>query len=152
MTIKLSTGLRNALLGQDGLSKIFSGGVIELRSGPQPVSADAAPTGTLLGVVTVGGQPWIAGNPANGLVFASPAGGVLSKNSDHWMTFAVAAGTIGWFRLIANAGDDGAESTTASLIDGSAGVGSGDLWVSTTSVKVGSPATTDAFTIELPAS
>ena len=54
--------------------------------------------------------------------------------------------------VIANAGDDGAESTTASRIDGSAGVGSGDLWVSTTSVKVGSPATTDAFTIELPAS
>ena len=152
MTVKLSTGLRNALLGQDGMSKIFTGGVIELRSGVQPVTADAAPTGTLLGVVTVNGQAWIAGNPANGLVFAAPNGGVLTKNSDHWMMFGLAAGTIGWWRLITNAPDDGSASTTLRRIDGSAGVGAGDLWVSTTNVTVGSPATADVFAIELPAS
>lgn len=152
MTVRLSTGLRNALLGQDGMSKIFNGGVIELRSGTQPVSADAAATGTLLGVLTVNGQAWIAGNPANGLVFAAPAAGVLSKNSDHWMMFGLAVGNIGWFRLITNDGDDGAASSTLCRIDGSAGVGAGDLWVSTTSIALNSPATADAFTLELPAS
>ena len=53
MTIRLSTGVRNAQAQGAGLARIFNRGSIELYSGAQPVSADAAVTGTLLGVVTV---------------------------------------------------------------------------------------------------
>lgn len=52
MTVRQSTGLRNALCGNDGFSKIFINGEIRIYSGTQPASADAAATGTLLGVVT----------------------------------------------------------------------------------------------------
>lgn len=52
MTIRLSTGLRNALAQGLGFSSAFNRGSINIYSGAQPVSADAAVTGTLLGTVT----------------------------------------------------------------------------------------------------
>ena len=50
MTVKLSTGLRNAMSGTTGYSGALNGGVVYAYTGPQPVSADAAATGTLLGI------------------------------------------------------------------------------------------------------
>ena len=52
MTIRLSTGLRNALAQGLGFAGVFNRGSINIYSGAQPVSADAAVTGTLLGAVT----------------------------------------------------------------------------------------------------
>lgn len=54
MTLKISTGVRNALTGSLGLAGIFNKGSIEIYTGSQPVSADSAVTGTLLGRVTLG--------------------------------------------------------------------------------------------------
>lgn len=48
MTMRLSTGLRNFLAKEGGLGDALSGGIIEIYTGPQPASADGAPTGTLL--------------------------------------------------------------------------------------------------------
>ena len=48
MTMRLSTGLRNFLAKEGGLGDALYGGIIEIYTGPQPASADAAPTGTLL--------------------------------------------------------------------------------------------------------
>lgn len=52
MTFKLSTGLVNALSQNMGFAKVFNRGSINIYSGAQPVNADAAVTGTLLGTVT----------------------------------------------------------------------------------------------------
>jgi hypothetical protein len=52
MTIRISTGLRNALAHGLGFGGALSRGSIEIYSGSQPATADAAVTGTLLGVVT----------------------------------------------------------------------------------------------------
>ena len=52
MTIRLSTGLRNALAQGLGFAGAFNRCSINIYSGTQPVSADAAVTGTLLGTVT----------------------------------------------------------------------------------------------------
>lgn len=52
MTIRLSTGLRNALTQGLGFAGAFNRCSINIYSGTQPVSADAAVTGTLLGTVT----------------------------------------------------------------------------------------------------
>lgn len=53
MTLRLSTGLRNAMNAGLGLQGAMNKGYIEVYTGSQPASADAAKTGTLLGVVTV---------------------------------------------------------------------------------------------------
>lgn len=52
MTVRLSTGLRNALASGMGLASALNRGSIQIYSGSQPASADNAVTGTLLGVVT----------------------------------------------------------------------------------------------------
>ena len=54
MTVRLSTGSRNGLAQGLGFGGMFNGGRIEIYSGSQPATADAAATGTLLGTVTSG--------------------------------------------------------------------------------------------------
>lgn len=52
MTLRLSTGVRNGLTQSLGLAGLFNRCSILIYSGTQPASADAAVTGTLLGIVT----------------------------------------------------------------------------------------------------
>jgi hypothetical protein len=52
MTVRLSTGLVNALTQGQGFSAALNMGYIKVFSGAQPASADAAETGTLLGIFT----------------------------------------------------------------------------------------------------
>lgn len=54
MSVRQSTGLRNAMCGYIGFAGAFKNGEIRIYSGTQPASADASATGTLLGVVTIG--------------------------------------------------------------------------------------------------
>lgn len=46
--MRLSTGLRNFLAKEGGYDDALRNGIIEIYSGAQPASADAAPSGTLL--------------------------------------------------------------------------------------------------------
>jgi hypothetical protein len=48
MAVKLSTGLRNAVLSGQEFRKVFEDGVIKVYTGTAPASADDAATGTLL--------------------------------------------------------------------------------------------------------
>jgi hypothetical protein len=52
MTVRLSTGARNGKAGVFGFQGMFNQGYIKVFSGSQPVGADAAETGTLLGTFT----------------------------------------------------------------------------------------------------
>src|SRR5574340_442047 len=52
MTIRLSTGFRNHVLQHSSFKRTLQGGKLEIYSGSQPSSADAAPTGTLLATIT----------------------------------------------------------------------------------------------------
>jgi hypothetical protein len=56
MTLRYSTGARNFLANLGGLADMLQNGQIELRTGAQPASADAAPTGTLLCTITDNAQ------------------------------------------------------------------------------------------------
>jgi hypothetical protein len=150
MTIRLSTGLRNAMVGTTGLAAVFANGVIEIYSGAQPASADAAPTGTLLGVVTRDGGAFTPGSPTNGLTWAAAANGSVTKSTDNWQFIGLAAGTAGWYRLKGNAVDAGALSTTLPRLDGSIANSGGDMNLSNTSIAVGSPNTVDVFSLTLP--
>lgn len=151
MTIKFSTGLRTKLAGQDGFSKVFDKGVIDIFSGPQPVNADAAATGTLLGTITVDGGAFVPGAPGNGLSFAAAVAGVAAKAAEVWKLVGVAQGTAGYFRLRANAADAGAVSTTLPRMDGTVGTSGADMNLSNIVIEVGTPVTIDVFQFTIPA-
>lgn len=150
MTVRFSTQLRTNLAGATGFAGSFADGVIEIYTGPQPVTADAAVTGTLLGTMTLASGPFTPGSPANGLTFAAAANGSVSK-SGTWSFVGIAAGTAGWFRLKGNAVDAGGVSTTAVRMDGSCATSGADLNLSNIVVAVGAPSTCDVFTYTQPA-
>jgi len=76
--IRLSTGLRTNLAGTTGFAATFANGIIEVRSGTQPVTANSAATGTLLGTVTLASGAFTPGTATNGLTFATAADGAVS--------------------------------------------------------------------------
>ena len=117
MAIRLSTGYRSRILGPTAFDTIFQNGVIEVRSGVQPASANLAPTGVLLGRITRDGGAFIPGSPANGLQFER-IGATVQKVATHvWSLEGIAAGTAAWARLLGNAADAGDESLVMPRID-----------------------------------
>jgi hypothetical protein len=148
--IRLSTGLRTNLAGTTGFAATFANGVIEIRSGTQPASADSAATGTLLGTVTLASGAFTPGTATNGLTFAAAANGAVSK-SGTWSFVGIAAGTAGWFRLKGNGVDEGGASTTLPRLDGSIAVSGADMNLSNIAIAIGAPTTIDSFTWTQPA-
>ena len=151
MTVRLSTKLRDNLAGTTGFAATFANGIIEIRTGAQPVSADAAATGTLLGTVTLNSGAFTPGSPTNGLTFAAAENGAVSK-SGVWSFSGIAAGTAGWFRLKGNALDNDALSTTLPRLDGSIAVSGADMNLSNLTISVAAPNTIDSFTWTQPKS
>lgn len=148
--VRLSTQLRTNLAGTTGFAATFANGVIDIYSGTQPATADAAVTGTLLGRVTLNSGAFTAGTATNGLTFAAASGGAVSK-SGVWSFNGVAAGTAGWFRLKANALDSDALSTTLPRLDGSIATSGADMNLSNIVIAIGAPSTVDSFTWTQPA-
>lgn len=142
MTVRLATSLRTALA--QAFATTFANGVIEVYSGTQPVTSDAAVTGTLLGTITLGSGAFTPGTATNGLTFAAAANGVVSK-SGVWSFNGVAAGTAGWFRLKGNAADAGGISNVLPRLDGSIATSGADLNLSNITIAVGAPTTVDLF-------
>lgn len=148
MTARLSTGLRNAMLA-GGSSGGFKGalhlGFIAFYSGPQPLTADSAASGTLLGTVSVNGS-------GTGLTFENPVAGVVSKAAaEAWRLTGVADGTAGWFRFYPAAGNPAISSSTEARLDGTLGTANADVVVSNIAIRTGIPVTVDQFSFSLPA-
>lgn len=98
MTIRFSTGVRNGLAGPLGFGGMFNRGYMEIYSGAQPATADAAKTGTLLGVVTANSGALTKETPATGtIVITGAASGSINTV------------TVGTFNII----PDGAVSAVA---------------------------------------
>jgi len=55
MAERMSTRLRNFIVGQGSIKRALTGGKLKIYTGTQPSSADDAPTGTLLVTITQGG-------------------------------------------------------------------------------------------------
>jgi hypothetical protein len=152
MALRLSTGLRDGLLGTDDFKGLFTDGVIRIYSGTQPTSADDAESGTLLCTITVGSGAFTAGAATNGLEFGTPGSGTIAKStSETWSGVAVATGTAGWFRFYANAMTTGS-STTAVRFDGSVSTSGAQLNMSSTAITSGATTTIDSFSVTIPAS
>lgn len=93
--------------------------------------------------------------PVAGLVWAPPNAGVLAKPSTAvWGFTGVAAGTAGWFRLVASESDPGTLVTAAPYyvrMDGSIAVSGADLNLSNIAIAVSSPNTIDSLSFTVPA-
>lgn len=151
MTVRASTGLKDAMLGTTGLQGALQDGVLRFYSGAQPASADNAISGTLLLEVTLDGGAFSHGSPTNGLEWDTPSGGTISKPpSDTWVGNGIANGVAGWARYCANPLDDGTESTTLARVDVAVGKGTGDLQVSNVNIAIGAPTTVDSAILRLP--
>lgn len=148
MSYRLSTGLRNKVL-DGGVSGGFKGalalGFINIYSGSQPTSGDAAATGTLLGTVSVNGG-------GTGLTFDAAVAGVLSKAAaETWRFTGLAAGVAGWFRHYAAGGNPAILSTTEVRMDGAIGTSGAELNLSNLNIEVGQVNTCDSYSITQPA-
>lgn len=152
MALRISTGAVNQLAGTMGLKSLFNGGVLDIYSGSQPTSAEAAETGSKLLRVTVNSST----SGTAGLTFGTAGTGYLPKSSDVWSGTCSLAGVAGWFRLYGSAGTAntagvtlGADGT-AFRMDGNVGVSGSDLVLSNTTLTLGATLTIDQFTLQVP--
>lgn len=148
----VSTGLASRLLDGQRFADIMFNGRIEVRTGAPPITADDAPSGTVLGYITRDGLPWTAGAPTGGLQW-SPNGRYLESQPGHrWVLTGVATGVAGHFRLVGNAPDDGDLSATAPRLDGSISLAGGapaDLYVPSLDITPATSRQVDLFWITL---
>ncbi len=136
MALRLSTGLRNALLGTNGWKGLMSGGKLTIWTGGQPASADYTETGSKLAELTA--------------TFGTAADGSITVAAS-WSGTVAVAGIAGWFRLYGTAGTTGSSATEVRL-DGNCGVSGADLNFTNSSLRLGAALTCDEFTITEPAS
>lgn len=147
MTIQLSTGLRERLLGPEAFEDILGPCEIRIFTGAQPANSNLAQTGLRLGTVALRGA---VGTP---LVLARSGVSMVKPAAAVWLMTAMASGTAGWFRLC-RVNDPGGASATAPRIDGSitqAGVlPSGESVWDDTAITAGQSYPLDLFLFTLP--
>ena len=117
MAVKTSTGFAAAVLSEETVHSILTGGHIKVYSAPIPASPDDAETGTVLWTITNDGvEP-----PTGGCQFEFvPAGRTLHKLATETWQGPTHAGTAAYYRYVV-ANDTGAASTLFPRIQGTAG-------------------------------
>lgn len=118
MALQVSSGFKSQILGPSAFEDIFLNGAIQIYTGPQPTTADAASQGTWLGTITMSGLAWVPGAATGGLRFLRTGPYISNYPQDNWVLTPIAAGTASWWRLVSN-NDDGAEvSFSLPRVDG----------------------------------
>lgn len=145
MSLKVSTGLANAMLSGSSFRQALNGMVLRVYAGTEPTSADASiGSATLLVTFTDGGA-------GGALEFeANAVGGVLEKSTSQvWQGEAVATGQATFCRLVLPADTDG-NSNTAVRLQGDVGVAGKFLNITSTSISNGAVQRCGAFAIAQP--
>lgn len=127
MTLKMSTGLANAILAGSSIKEELDNGFIYIFSGTVPDDADAANANTLLVKIAADAVPVDAG--VEGLDFAASASSraIAKSGAQDWAGVVVATGTATFYRFC-ESGDAGTSaSTTASRIQGTVGLSGADI-------------------------
>lgn len=116
-----------------------------IYSGPQPLTADTAATGALLGTVTKDGDG------VTGLTFDAAVLNILSKaTAETWKFTGLAAGTAGYLRFYQAGGNPAITSTTESRIDMAIATSGAEATLTNISIAVGAPNTVDVGNFTLP--
>ena len=124
MTIRLSSGLRDAVISNYGLGAMLFRGHIQIYTGEQPASADMPPSGTLLATVTQDGKA-APGDGGLQMKLGPTAGDLV--HSGAWVLKGVASGVPGWWRMVGPHADAGELSTFFARLDGSVPEGVQDM-------------------------
>ena len=155
MALRLSTGLVNYIARTGSLKAGIDNCYLLIYSGSQPANADAAATGTLLAVISVGG----ATDAELTIEDAAGTGDVQTAAAETWSGNGIAAGVMGWYRQIVENVDQattiteaGTLSTTSRRLDGTVAASGGQLNMSNTTVAVGAPQVVQTYTITIPQS
>lgn len=127
MSLQLSTSVRNARLDTVE-STIGTAAILRIFTGSAPANCSAADSGTKLVEMSL---------PTDWMNDASS--GSKTQNGS-WASTGVANGTAGYFRVY----DSGA---AACHIQGTCGIGTGDLQLDNTSIAVGQTVTVTSFTL-----
>ncbi|WP_217183360.1 hypothetical protein [Streptomyces sp. AC495_CC817] len=136
MAVRISNAARSA--AADAIVDLIdagpAAGTLKVYTGSQPAGAGTAPTGTLLGTLTMSDPAF--GNAANGVATAAPITGDSSVD---------ATGTAGWARI--------ADSTGTAIIDLSVTVsgGGGDLQLDSVNLVAGGQLNVTSLTVTMPA-
>ncbi len=152
MALRLSTGLRDCLLGTSDLKEVLNGGVMDIFTGSQPVSADAIETGTkLVRISSTSGS-----GLSDGLRFGTSSTGIMPLTTPVWSGKVAVAGVAGWFRFYGTGATSGASGSTGTngtmlRLDGACGVSGAELNLTHTNLAVDSTLTITAANITQPA-
>ncbi len=143
MTLKASTGLRNAMLSVGSMIASIPNPVLIIYAGTEPVSADAAAAPAVLCIISDNST----GDP---LEFDAPANGTLPKAAAQvWSGINSAGGLASHFRIVSGT-DDGTASTTQPRLQGKCGTAGADLNMSSVNLTAGAPQSINAANITLP--
>jgi hypothetical protein len=145
--MKLSTGLRSAMLGVSPLSVALAGGKIQIYSGTPPNTADdaigSAGSNTLLCTISSGGT-------GAALEFAAATNGSISKSTTQtWIGTNIASGTATFARHVL-ATDTAALDASSIRIQATVGLSGADINMSSTALVANAPQTIDNYLIYLP--
>lgn len=140
-----STAFKNKLLNFGSVSTIMQYGVIDIYSGSQPVSADAAPTGVLLARITQNGVDFVPGSTQGGLMVTQGSFGEL-VNAGTWILKGVDTGVASWFRWKANAFDNNNATQSLVRVDGLIGR---DLILASTDMSPSTIFPVDKFVVQV---
>lgn len=127
MTLQYSANVRNNQLDQVEASAGASA-VLRIYTGSAPANCAAAATGTLLVSMTL---------PSDWMAAASSGS---KAKSGTWQVAASAAGVAGYFRVWDS-------SVTTCHLQGTCGIGTGDLQLDNTNIASGQSVTINGFTI-----
>lgn len=146
--LKVSTGLRNALLDTADLRTTLAAGFINIYAGAVPATADAAlGAAVLLATISLN-------STATGIDLdpGGAAGGVIAKDPGQtWSGVVVGAGTqTATFYRHVGAADTGVLSTTEPRIQGEVGTAGAELNLTSVSLTNGATQTIDFYTVALP--
>lgn len=145
--MKLSTGLRNSMLGGSGLAAALAGGLVYVFSGTPPSTADDAlgtnGVNSLLCTISVN-------STGVALTFGTPTGAVVLKNSaEAWSGVNALDGEATFFRHQLPA-DTGTSSAVNPRIQGTVAVNGADLNFTSTALALGATQTVDYYSISFP--
>lgn len=128
MTVQLGTTVRNARLDQIETT-IGVSPILKIRTGAQPADCGTADSGTVLATMTL---------PSDWMAAASS--GAKAKSGTWSDASADAAGTAAHFRIYDSGG-------ATCHLQGSCGIGTGDLQLDNTNITVAQVVTITAFTL-----
>ena len=128
MAIQLGTSVRNARLDQIE-STIGTTPILKIRTGSAPADSATADSGTVLATLTL---------PSDWMAAASS--GAKAKSGTWQDTSADATGTAAHFRIYDSGG-------STCHLQGTCGIGTGDLQLDNTSIASGQSVTITSFTL-----